>query len=63
MGYRLHFDQLMGEIGSISWRLANWKHQLSFAANLCFQSQETTTLCDFTDPLAAVGRILLPLRF
>src|SRR5216683_2287379 len=29
----------MSEIGSISWRLANWKHQLSFAANSCFQSQ------------------------
>ena len=26
-------------IGSISWRLANWKHHLSFAANLCFKSQ------------------------
>ena len=26
-------------IGSISWRLVNWKHQLSFAANSCFQSQ------------------------
>ena len=35
MGY---FDQLMSEIGSISWRLVNWKHQLSFAANLCFKS-------------------------
>ena len=29
---------LMNEIGSISCRLANWKHQLSFAANSCFQS-------------------------
>ncbi len=29
----------MNEIGSMSWRLANWKHQLSSAANSCFQSQ------------------------
>src|SRR6266571_9251926 len=30
---------LMNEIGKVSWWLPNWKHQLSFAANSCFQSQ------------------------
>jgi len=51
----LRFDQLMNEIGSISWRLANWKHQLSFAANSCFQSHSLLLHppCDFTHPLAA----------
>jgi hypothetical protein len=38
MGDDLRFDRLMNEIGSISWPLVNWKHQVSFRANSCFQS-------------------------